>query len=160
MSDQALTKLLAAAPLAAGGLLVLLSPIYDRIIESGAERDFTNHNYLNEGEKHTPVSLITRYASWALDVAQSGPLIFGPVIGLIVALSGSIKGSIIWIDFIFIFVGFAIFGYTIVVRHPVMYGAKKYGFKHDGKLWPAWTRVSIAAIILYLGAAAAALVLA
>ena len=135
MPDQTLTKLAAAAPLAVGGLLILLSPIYDRFIEAGAEREFSKDLYLGSGEKHTPIPLITRYTSWAIDVAQSGLLVLGPAIGLIVALSGNATKVVSWIYLAFIVVGFAIFGYTAGVKHPVQYGARRHGFYHDGKLW-------------------------
>lgn len=154
MPDQTLIRLAAAAPLAVGGLVVLLSPIYDRFIDAGAEREFGESRYLESSEMHTPIPLITRYTSWALDVAQSGLLVLGPAIGLVVALSGTANRAVSWTYLIFVIVGFAIFGYTATVKHPVMYGAKRHGFKHDGSLWVSWTRVSIAAIILYLAAAA------
>jgi len=153
MPDETLTKLAAAVPLAIGGLLILLSPIYDRFIEAGAEREFSKDLYLASGEMHTPIPLITRYTSWALDVAQSGLLVLGPTIGLVVALSGTTNKVISWIYLAFVVVGFAIFGYTAAIKNPVQYGGKKHGFKRDGKLWLSWTRVSILAIILYLGAA-------
>ena len=153
MPDQTITKLAAAAPLAAAGLLVLLNPLYDRLIESKAKQEFSNDLYLQPGQLHTPVRLITQYTSWALDVAQAGPLVFIPLIGLLSALSGSTKGIIGWIDAAFVFIGFVIFCCTLVVEHPVDYGGKKYGPRRDGKLWFGWTRVSMAAIILYLSAA-------
>lgn len=153
MPDQALTKLAAATPLAVGGLLMLLSPIYDRFIEAGAEREFSKSRYLESGDTHSPIPLIIRYTSWAVDVAQAGLLVLSPTLGLIVALNGTTNETVSWIYFAFTVVGFAIFGCTAAVKRPVLYGAKKYGFSRDGKLWLGWTRVGIAAIVLYLGAA-------
>jgi hypothetical protein len=73
MADQTLTKLTAAAPLAIAGLLVLLNPIYDRLIEQRAKAEFSNSAYLPEGATHTPMTVIKQYTSWALDVVQAGP---------------------------------------------------------------------------------------
>jgi hypothetical protein len=160
MADQTLTKLAAAAPLAIGWLLCLLNPAYDRFIEMGAQREFKDSLYLESGKQHTPVSLITRYTSWALDVAQAGTLVLGPVVGLIVALGGKAKGGIVWLYIAFIIVGFAIFIFTAALEHPVQYGSKKHGIHRDRKLWLGWTRVSIAAIILYFAASVAAFFLA
>ena len=75
LPDQTFTKLVAAAPLAAAGLLVLLNPIYDRFIELGAEREFKNSPYLDQGKEQTPIRLITQFTSWAVDVSQAGPLV-------------------------------------------------------------------------------------
>jgi hypothetical protein len=159
-SDQTFTKLVAAAPLAAAGLLVLLNPIYDRFIELGVEREFTNSPYLARDKEQTPPDLINQFTSWAIDVAQAGPLVLGPLIGLIAALSGKTNQTIGWIYLAFVLVGFAIFGCTAGVRRPVQYGKNKHGFRRDNKLWFGWTRVSIAAIILYLGAAVSTFFLA
>lgn len=161
MADHALTQLTAAAPLAVSGLLVLLNPLYERLIESGAEHEFTNGRYLPRGEVHTPISLISQYTAWALDVAQAGPLVLIPLVGLISALSGNANGIVGWIDAAFVFVGFVIFLFTISVKEPVLYGGKKVlVFMRDGRRWLGWTRVSVAAIILYTGAAIAAFFLA
>ena len=152
-SNQTFTKLVAAAPLAAAGLLVLFNPIYDRFIELGVEREFRNSPYLAKDKEQTPPDLISQFTSWAIDVAQAGPLVLGPLIGLIAALSGKTNQTIGWIYLAFVLVGFAIFGCTAGVLRPVNYGKNKHGFKRDGQLWFGWTRVSIAAIILYTGAA-------
>lgn len=160
MSDQTLTKLVAAAPLAVGWLVIFLSPIYDRFIEWGAQREFKDSPYLEPGKAQMPVPLITQYTSWALDVAQAGLLVFGPLVGLIVALSGKANRSLGWIYFSFVFVGFVIFSCTAGIKHPAEYGGKKYGFRRDNKLWFGWTRVSILSIILYLGASVLAFFLA
>jgi hypothetical protein len=151
--DQTLIKLAAAAPLAVSGLLVLLSPIYDRFIESGAEREFGGSLYLGAGQTHTPVGLITRYASWAVDIVQAATLVFVPLIGIIAALNGNTKGIVGWIDFAFVLVGFITFACIAGVKHPAEYGGRKHGFGRGKKLF-GWTWVSIVGIVLYLGASA------
>lgn len=160
MPDQNITKLAAAAPLGVSALLVLLTPLFERLIESGAEHEFNNGLYLGPGQMHTPISLITKYTSWVLDVAQAGPLVLVPLVGLTSALSGNTNGFVGWIDAAFVFVGFVIFLCTVAVKNPVQYGGKKLGFMRDGKLWFGWTRLSIAAIILYSGASVLAFIVA
>lgn len=151
MESQVLVKLAAAAPLAVSGILILLGPIYDRFIESGAEKEFGGSLYLAEGQTHTPVGLVTRYASWAIDVTQAAALIFVPLVGIIAVLSGSTKGIVGWIDFGFVLAGFVIFGYIASAKHPAEYGGVKHGFGRAEKFF-GWTQVSIIGIVLYLGA--------
>lgn len=161
MADQTLTKLTAAAPLAIAGLLVLLNPIYDKLIEQRAKPEFSNSTYLPAGGAHTPMTIIKSYTSWALDVAQAGPLVLGPVVGLSAALGfGKTNIVVTWIYFAFILVGFVIFCYVITVEHPALYGKKKIGWSWHKKLLFGWTLVSILVMILYFGASAAAAVFA
>jgi hypothetical protein len=172
MPGQMLTHFTAAAPLAVGGLLVLLSPIYDKFIEAGAEREFGAGRYLDQDEDdspsgdgstrstgskplqtHTPVLLITQYTSWALDVAQAGTLILGPLVGVVAAVNGETTNSHLgWIYFGFVVVGFIIFGSTANVKRPAVYGKKRHGYSRGSELVFGWTNVSITAIVLYLGA--------
>jgi hypothetical protein len=161
MPDATVIKLAAAAPLAVGGILLLFNPLYDKLIERGAERTFSNNRYLSDNGSHTPIYLIIQYTSWALDIVQAGPLIIGPLAGLVAALGiGTIKNSITWIYLAFVIVGLAIFLSVLVIKEPVLYGQKKMGLNRHGQLFLGWTRVSLAAIFLYGAAAVVAAVLA
>jgi len=155
MTDHAFVRIAAAAPLAVAGLLILLNPIYDKYIESGAEREFGDALYLGPGGEHTPLPLLIKYTSWALDVAQAGALVLIPFAGFVATFSGNTSGLVGYIDLAFTFVGFVIFACTAIIKHPVQY-AKKYGFRRGSELRFGWTRVSIIAMILYLGAAVVA----
>ena len=161
MPDPSYAKLVAAAPLAVGGLLILLNPLYDKLIERGAQNEFGGSRYLGAGKVHTPVVLITQYTSWALDVVQAGPLVIGPLVGLVAALGiGTIKAVVTWIYVAFVFIRFFIFVSIIVTKNPVIYGQKKIGFSRKGTLVFGWTRVSLIAMLLYIAAAVVAAILA
>ena len=145
-------RFLAAGPFLLTAALVGLSPLFDYIIGSKVDTEFSAEKYLPENQHtHTPRPVIKRFANWAADVPSAAAAVFGPAVGLAFVSTRPINPGVTWLYFAFAFVGFLLFAWAVAIREPVDYAAKQ---------WLKMTKVTIAILALYALASVCAFCLA